>query len=235
MLPQGADILLAAYEAKYGIPRPPDDASVASRRANILAAASRTAAGASGLAWVDKLTAALGSGMTYIEGTGAGPPAANTIEIALPYGTSLPAPATLAVGTKTAGGLPNATYYWTVTAVNAYGETTISNRVTTTVSAGNGTVPLTWVAVDGAASYNVYRGTVSGSEKLVGSSAVASWTDTGPAMGTQSAPTVNTTQPPSTAIAQSIARAITPAHIALTYTYSAGFLVGISRVGDETI
>lgn len=91
---------------------------------------------------------------------------------------------TIADGTKitntTSGipitGLTNGTsYYFVVTAVSAGGESAVSGEVGTTpqapsagvvsgltISGGNGQVTLSWTAVVGATSYNVYYGTTAG-------------------------------------------------------------------------
>lgn len=73
-------------------------------------------------------------------------------------------------GTPTAGGaLTAGVYKYYVTAINAVGESTVSNEVTVTTAAGNLTAHLTWLAVSGATGYKVYRtaaGGASNSELL---------------------------------------------------------------------
>lgn len=93
------------------------------------------------------------------------------------------------------------TYYYEITADNAAGEgaaSTQSPAVTPTapivapdapsgltVVAGNAKITLNWTAVTGAASYNVYRSTASGSQGTkVGASASTSYVDTTVANGT---------------------------------------------------
>jgi fibronectin type 3 domain-containing protein len=68
------------------------------------------------------------------------------------------------------------TYYYIVTAVNASGESRISNEAsatpdptvpsspTLTAVSGNGQATLTWTSSAGATSYNVYEGTTAGGE-----------------------------------------------------------------------
>jgi len=92
------------------------------------------------------------------------------------------------------------TYYYTVTADNAAGEGPASAQspaVTPTVPvtapaaptglnavAGNGQVSLSWTAVAGATSYNVYRSTSSASQGAkIGSSATTSYNDATAANG----------------------------------------------------
>ncbi len=60
----------------------------------------------------------------------------------------------------------------------ASGETVPSPEITVTLTSSK-TITLTWTAMTGAASYNVYRGTASGGEQLVGSPTSASFADTG--------------------------------------------------------
>ncbi|MFL6034592.1 MAG: fibronectin type III domain-containing protein, partial [Gaiellaceae bacterium] len=93
-------------------------------------------------------------------------------------------------------------YYYKVTAVNAVGESLLSNEVSavpagapgpptlTAAAASSGSVALTWNAPSsnggaGITGYRVYRGTASGGEILRATlGAVTSWSDTGLANGT---------------------------------------------------
>lgn len=96
---------------------------------------------------------------------------------------SVPGSNTTGDGSFTAG-----TYYWKVTATNAFGETATSNEVTATMST-NGSITLTWPTISGAAGYNVYRGTAAGAENKLVASAITATTfkDTG-AAGTTATP-----------------------------------------------
>ncbi|CAK0780793.1 hypothetical protein CCP3SC15_70046 [Gammaproteobacteria bacterium] len=90
-------------------------------------------------------------------------------------------------------GLTNGTtYFFTMKAVNASGTSTVSNEASATPIApptapvlnsaipGNSQVTLTWSTVSGADSYNVYRGTTHGGERLVSEKITGtSKTDTG--------------------------------------------------------
>ncbi len=108
------------------------------------------------------------------------------------------APATPAVTTATTGGsIPaSVTRYYVVTAVNSYGQTTGSTEVSiqtgSTTSTNANT--FTWAASTGAASYNVYIGTASGTETLQASGlTTTTYTDTAAALATGAAlPTSNT-------------------------------------------
>lgn len=109
------------------------------------------------------------------------------------------APATPAVTTATTGGsiAASVTRYYVVTAVNSYGQTTGSTEVSietgSTTSTNANT--FTWAARAGAASYNVYIGTASGTETLQASGlTTTTYTDTAAALATGAAlPTSNTT------------------------------------------
>jgi len=65
--------------------------------------------------------------------------------------------------TPVAGGaLTAGTYKYYITAINTFGETTISNELTGTTSAGNLTLTLLWAAVSGATGYKIYRTAAAG-------------------------------------------------------------------------
>ena len=78
-----------------------------------------------------------------------------------------------AINASTQAGLTNgATYYYVVTAVNSVGESVASSQVTcqlaaptaptgVTVTSGNTQTTVTWAAVPGAASYNLYWSTTA--------------------------------------------------------------------------
>ncbi len=90
------------------------------------------------------------------------------------------------------------TYYYVVTAVNAAGESGVSNQASATptlaapaeptglsATGGNAQVSLTWNPSSGATSYNVKRSTTSGSEVTISSPASASYTDSNVTNGTK--------------------------------------------------
>ena len=89
------------------------------------------------------------------------------------------------------------TYYYKVSAVNTYGESTNSLEVSATPQAqppsmptglsatgGNGQVALTWLASLGATSYNVKRSTTSGAEATITNVTGTNYTDTQVVNGT---------------------------------------------------
>jgi len=104
---------------------------------------------------------------------------------------------------STTGGTLSAgtTYYYVMTALNAYGQSA-GTEVNTTTKSGYGStstnsVKLTWTAVTGASGYNVYRGTSAGGETgyiYVAGQSTTSYTDTGSALtsATPPAPCSNT-------------------------------------------
>lgn len=70
---------------------------------------------------------------------------------------------TTVTGSATAGGaLTAGTYKYYVTVLNANGESTVSNEVTVTTSAGNLTAHIAWTAVTGATGYKIYRTAAGG-------------------------------------------------------------------------
>lgn len=97
-------------------------------------------------------------------------PGVNNVSSLRPGFTLLSAPTSPVATPVASGGMFTAgTYYYKITALSAYGETRPVS-VTNVVVATNGLVNLSWTASAGAINYNVYRGTTSGSELLLGSS-----------------------------------------------------------------
>lgn len=101
-----------------------------------------------------------------------------------------------ALGSKTnsATGFAAGTYFWKVTAINAFGETVGSNEVTATLVL-NDHQTISWAAITGATGYKLYRGTAAGAEnKLIATvGAVTSVVDDGLPGTTASLPVTNTT------------------------------------------
>jgi hypothetical protein len=106
-------------------------------------------------------------------------------------GTQLAVPAAPTLATSTTGGTiaASTTLTYGITALNAQGETT--EGATASIPTGSTTATnsntVTWTAVTGATSYNVYQG-----GKLIGSTTALSFLDTGYPQGV-AAPTVNGT------------------------------------------
>lgn len=106
-------------------------------------------------------------------------------------GAAAPPAGLAAAAVGTGGTFAAATYFWKVTFVTRWGETSGSNEATVAVVL-NGSANLTWTAPPaGTLTVNIYRGTATGAEnKLVGSvpGTAAAFTDTGAAGTTQSPP-----------------------------------------------
>jgi len=87
-----------------------------------------------------------------------------------------------------------------LTAINAIGETNVSNEVTVTTAAGNLTAALTWAAITGATGYKVYRTAAAGAtgtELLVTTlGVVTSYNDTAVGAPSGALPTTNTAYAP---------------------------------------
>ncbi|MDR3711036.1 MAG: fibronectin type III domain-containing protein [Capsulimonadaceae bacterium] len=158
----------------------------------------------------------------------------------------------VAVGLKTCAyvdtGLTNGTtYYYTVTAVDAGGESGASNEAHAapvanvpsglTATAGNLKITLSWTASAGAATYNVYRGTTSGGESATAIAtgvSSTSYVDTGLTAATQyfytvTAVNVDESAPSNEANATTFAAAPTgltavagSQQVSLTWTASSG-------------
>jgi len=110
------------------------------------------------------------------------------IDLATSTITPYTALATPTAPTPTRNGMSgsNYTYYYKVSANNAVGTSAASTAGTQAVSkirenwtAGTDYMTVSWSAVSGATSYNVYVGTTAGNEKLVTTVAGLTWTDDG--------------------------------------------------------
>ena len=101
------------------------------------------------------------------------------------------------VSIATSGGTGAAgVYYWTITALTAGGETP-GNNYSAYVPV-SGTATLSWTAIPGATSYNLYRATTLGGVNTtpakVSAGVTSPFTDTMAAVAAGAAPTANTTQ-----------------------------------------
>lgn len=109
----------------------------------------------------------------------------------------LPAPGAPTLVTGTSGGvLAAATYYYKVTALNAYGETIGSTEANATTTGSTSSITLSWTAVPGATGYRVYRGTSSSGQTGYIQTPSAGLFDAGIALTTASVPVTNTTGGP---------------------------------------
>lgn len=100
------------------------------------------------------------------------------------------------VPSASGGTLAAGTYRYYATAINANGETTVSNEQSATTTGSTSSVPVTWVAVPGATGYKVYRtavGGATGTQLLLATvAAVTTYTDTGTPTPSGAFPTTNT-------------------------------------------
>jgi hypothetical protein len=110
-------------------------------------------------------------------------------------------PVQSALATATTGGtIAAGTYRYAVTAINALGETLISNEQVIVTTGATSTVTVTWVAVTGATGYNLYKtaaGGLTGTElkyKTVG--LVVTDIDTSPGSPVGAIPTSNSALTP---------------------------------------
>lgn len=72
------------------------------------------------------------------------------------------APANLVATAQDGGTLPDATYYYKVTAINIAGETLGSSEANAATATTNNRVQLTWDPVPDASGYKIYRSTATG-------------------------------------------------------------------------
>jgi len=165
--------------------------------------------------------------------------AASTITLYLPYGAPMSAPLSFTFTVSGTGGtIPAATYFYAVTAANVYGETELLGGTSNAITLGQ-KANIGWTApsIGSPDQYYVYRGSsVSNMRRLITSSPITatSFVDTGAfALGASLAPTTSSTTPPAAVEATNVARVITPAHIILSIGYTAGFIVGVSKIGDS--
>ena len=234
--PQTADEYLTLFEELLRTTVNPEGRTTLQRQQAILAMMRRIAISGSGQDWQTVLTSFIGTNWTYEEHNPAdgGSPPAWTVRIDLPFANALLAPTGLSATPAAGGTLPNATYYYRVTAVAEDGETNAGAEVSAASSGSNHRINLAWTAVTGALSYNVYRGTASNAELLIANSLTNSYSDMGAAAGTQPYPTTNRSESYQGAQVKRLIRQITPAHLALDFgDADTGFIFGQSQFGDE--
>jgi len=123
-------------------------------------------------------------------GIGAGGAVGVGLEVLPPPVQTTPATAT------TGGSILAGTYRLAVTALNAQGETTISNELTQVTTGSASTITVNWTAVTGATGYKIYRsaaGGGAGTELFVAQvGVVVTYVDTGTPTPAGAIPTVNT-------------------------------------------
>lgn len=140
-------------------------------------------------------------GANEITGTGYTAGGATLSSVTASYTAAIGNPAGLAPTPSTTGGTFAAgTYYWVITAVDAVGESAVSNEVTATLTGSTSSVVLGWTATTNATGYKIYRTAVgggAGNENVlvatISSGSTITYTDTGSAGATLTPPTSNTT------------------------------------------
>lgn len=155
-----------------------------------------------------------------------------------------------ATSTATTGGtLAAATYFYVITALNAFGETLKSNEVSQVTTGVTSTVTLNWTAVTNATGYRIYRSTTTGTEQklnITDRGAVTTYTDTGAATTATSPPTTNTTGTDGVVVSNPLTFDVpaltTITHVGLwsaatagTYYDKAAFSVTFSSQGTATV
>lgn len=115
-----------------------------------------------------------------------------------PATAGLTTPTGLTATPSTTGGtLAAGTYYYRVSATNAYGETLAAAQVSATTTGSTSSVALSWTAVTGATGYRVYRSGTSGSwagpNARLASPASNAYTDTGGTALSAGAPVASST------------------------------------------
>lgn len=238
--PQTADDYLKVWESLLGLAIAPLDKTLAQRRNAVLSFMQSITSSGSGLDWQANLTRLIGTGWTYAEHDPGNPgsPDPYVVVVQIPFTTAIAVPTGLSATQHTTGGtLAADDYYYVVTAINSYGETTHSTQATATTTGTTSRVSLSWSAVTDATGYVIYRGLVSGGPwyRLATVLGTTSYDDVGGAVVTAQPPTVNSTASPQARDAERLARQITPAHLDLIFGYGVGFIVGVSRVGEEPL
>jgi hypothetical protein len=129
------------------------------------------------------------------------------------FNGDLATPTAAAFSTASTGGsLVPATYYYRVSAINAFGETLAFTEASQVVGAGTNTntVTVNWLTVTGATGYKVY-GRTTGAELLIATvGAVLTYVDTGAITPAGALPAANTTSPGLTPNARAVVYIDTP-------------------------
>jgi hypothetical protein len=107
--------------------------------------------------------------------------------------TQLQSTAAPTLAATTGGTLALTTYYYVITGVTSTGgETQAGAEASITLTGSNNAVNLSWAAITGAATYNIYRGTMASGENVYYSSATNSYTDSNAASTAAPPPVANT-------------------------------------------
>lgn len=227
---------IALWEYTLGLPIAPANLTLSQRQRGVLAAMGAVGERRVGARWVSSLSSILGTTWSYQchDPDDGDSPDPHHVRVTLPYTPALTAPTDIAIDASGGSGA-SATRYFKITALNSYGETEGSEEVSVSCHADS-TVSMEWTAVSGATSYNVYRSVTSGAERLVTNVETSDYSGLANASTSAiSPPTVNTTASPTGQRAEALLRVITPAHVEIDIAYDAGFLVGVSQLGVDTL
>lgn len=231
--PQRGTTNLALFELLLGLAVASPDKTTGQRVNSILAFYHRLKASGAGSSWEDSLTDLIGTAWSYAEHDpdDVGSPPEGTIEVTLPFAEAIETPEGLVGTPGTGGSLDAGTYDYAVSATTYWGETPPSPVETLVVSA-TGLVDLAWDASTGATGYRIYRGATGEALQLIGAVTELTFTDDGTA--TPEGPPTNTNTSASFLAREvrTFIRKVTPAHLALEFGYEAGFIVGISDMGE---
>jgi hypothetical protein len=230
--------LLHFSEQQLGLPVDSTLLTLAERQQTVLTLMQSLKQSGTGLEWEANVTKLVGSNWTYQEHdpSNSSSPPPYTVLIKIPFVSVLGPPVGVAtVDAGTGGSLSAGTFYYQVTGLTSYGESTPS-AVASQMIALHHQINVTWQAQPNATAYNIYRGTPDSAMTFLATTTLNSFSDSGSAIPTASAPpTQDTSASPQASVADKLLRATTPAHIALVTGFSSGFLIGISQIGISAL
>lgn len=242
LFPKTSVSLLAEWEKVFDLPVDPNKTDEQRRQAieSVLTSIKSSDSAAS---WKGTFDTLIGTGWSYVVDYDT-----YTITMYLPYGPEMSGPTGFsATATGTDGALPAGTYYYSVTAANAYGESPYEGGDAVVVAAGEH-VELSWTApsIGSPDRYYVYRGETLNTMQRLDTPMITDTTfidgdgtafplllgRSGFQAGPTLAPTESSTQSDAAKTALRIARAVSPAHINIASGYLEGFILNVSKVGD---
>lgn len=238
--PDTAEMLLPFFEQMLGLTPNAPGLSLAQRQQAVVAFYRRLKNQGTGLEWEDAITELVGTSWTYAEhqhGVPGSPPN-YTVLVTIPFPPGALMPTGLTVGPGSGGSLAPGTYYYAISATTTWGETLACGPVSYVVSGGD--ARSTWTAQTAPCTgYNVYRGTSPSVLYKIGKIAdptVATFDDDGSfPLSAQPKPIADTSGSALAGQAVQLIRSITPAHLALEFDFTGGFVIGQSLIGIDNI